>query len=279
MRCLACGSGMDPINAEYGTHPGCDMNLLPVEDEVDPFTTLLKTQIIDMVKWAEQQEPRSRQLLIGPSEIGTLCDRRIGYRLAQIPTCNNDFDPWAAIVGTAIHSWLENAVSTFMSSHGQYNWHTESRLMINEFVEGHADLYSVEHKSVIDYKTVGPDVMRKIKKNGPPLGYQIQAHVYGYGFEQHGNPVERVCLAFLPRAGWLKDMYVWCADYSRELAEAALNRLQDIAQQILDLNALMYPNKWNDLEAVPSNDCAWCPWYNPGRGAEHGADNEGCPGR
>jgi len=159
MRCLACGQGMDPINAEYGTHPACDMNLLPVDDDVDPFTDLLKSQIVEMVRWAEKQSPRSQQVLIGPSEIGTLCDRRIGYRLANIPACNTDFDPWAAIVGTAIHSWLDSAVTAWMESHAQWEWHTESRLMITEFVEGHADLYSKEHRSVIDYKTAVPVVV------------------------------------------------------------------------------------------------------------------------
>ena len=270
---------MDPVNASHGTHPACDMKLLPVSEDEDPFTARLKQQIMDMVKWAEQQNPRSRQIMIGPSEIGTLCDRRIAYRLAQVPACNTDFDPWAAIVGTAIHSWLDDAVNDWMTAHGSSDWSTETQLIIDRFVKGHADLYSHEHAAVIDYKTVGPDVMKKIRRDGPPLGYQIQTHVYGYGFEQQGHQVERVCLVFLPRAGWLRDMYIWCSDYSRELAVTAMTRIQLIAQQILDLNTLMYPDKWNDIEAVPSNECGFCPYYDPGRGKDHGADDKGCPGR
>jgi hypothetical protein len=278
MRCLICGTIMDSVNAGFGTHPNCDMKLLPVTEDEDPFITLLKDQIITMVKWAEQQNPRSKQVLMGPSEIGTMCDRRIGYRLAQIPACNTGFDGWPAIVGTAIHSWMDQAVTSWMESHAQWDWFTEQTLTINQFIEGHADLYSKEHRSVIDYKTVGPDVMKKIRRDGPPLGYQIQTHIYGYGFEQQNHPVDRVCLVFLPRAGWLKDMYVWCARYSQEIALTAIRRTHLIAQQILQIDALTYPDKWNDVEAVPSNECGFCPWYNPGR-ENHGADDQGCPGR
>lgn len=277
MRCLACGHGLDPVNAEYGTHPACDMKLQPVDEDEDPFVSTLKHRIIDMVRWNSQQHPRKKQVRIGPSEIGTLCDRRIGYRLAEVPEHNTGFDPWPSIVGTAVHSWLETAVTSWMTAHGSSDWRTEETLVIEEFVEGHADLYSHEFRSVIDYKTVGPDIMRKIKKDGAPLGYQIQAHVYGYGFEKIGLPVERVCLAFMPRAGWLKDMYVWCANYSQELAKTAIARLQMIAQQILSVDTLTYPDRWKSIEAVPSNDCAWCPWYNPRH--ENDADADGCPGR
>jgi hypothetical protein len=278
MKCLICGTLMDPVNESHGTHPACDMKLLAVDEGEDPFTSLLRGQLISMVRWAEQQNPRSKQQMIGPSEVGSLCDRRIGYRLAEIPRCNTDFDPWPSIVGTAIHSWLDDAVSNWMTCHGSTAWSTETTLVINDFVEGHADLYSHEHRSVIDYKTVGPDVMKKIRRDGPPLGYQIQTHVYGYGFEQQGHQVDRVCLVFLPRAGWFKDMFIWSSIYNREIAVVAMTRLQVIAQQILKLDTLTYPNKWNDVEAVPSNECGFCPWYNPGR-ENHGADDQGCPGR
>lgn len=282
MRCLICYEIMDPVNASFGTHPGCDMKLLPVDEDEDPFAELLKSQIMDMVKWFEKQAPRSRQQAIGPSEVGTLCDRRVGYRIAGIPRVNTDFDPWPSIMGTSIHSWLDRAVNAWMEQHGANDdWLTETRLVINDFVEGHADLYSRPHETVIDYKTAGPDVMKKVRKDGPPLGYQIQTHVYGYGFEQKGYPVKRVCLVFLPRAGWLRDMYVWYAPYQRDVAVGAMVRLQLIAQQILEMDILIDGNgsRWNDIEAFPSNDCGWCPFYDPGRDQDRGADETGCPGR
>jgi hypothetical protein len=242
---------------------------------------LIKTEIIGMVKWAQEQTPRNHQVLIGPSEVGDLCDRRIGYRLAGVPACNTDFDTWPSIVGTAIHSWLDTAVNQWMNAHGAGHWSTETTLVINDFVEGHADLYSHQHQAVIDYKTVGPDVMKKIRRDGPPPGYQIQTHVYGYGFEQAGHPVKKVCLVFLPRAGWLRDMYVWCDDYLPDVAIGSIIRLRQIATKLIDLDILTDGNeyRWEQIDAFPSNNCGFCRWYDPSRDLERGADATGCPGR
>lgn len=280
MRCLLCYEDMDPVNASFGTHPGCEMKLLPVDDDVDPFAAMIKDQIISMVKWAEDQNPRGHQTAIGPSEMGALCDRRIGYRLAGLQGRNTEFDPWPSIMGTAIHSWLDNSMRAWLRAHDSQRWVTEQKLMISDFVQGRADLYQREQKAVVDYKTVGPDVMRKVKKE-IPLGYQIQCHLYGYGFEEMGLPVEKVCLVFLPRAGWLKDTYVWCTEYRREVAVGAMVRMQQIAQQILDLDILTDGNgfRWEQVDSYPSNDCGWCPFYDPGRDPERGADETGCPGR
>jgi hypothetical protein len=255
---------------------------VPVFDELedgDSFSGLLKQQLIEMILWADKQNPRSRQVAIGPSEIGDQCDRRIGYRIAQVPAVNTDFDPWAAIVGTALHSWLDSAVQLWMESHNSNSWSTETALSINEFVEGHSDLYSHEHQAVIDWKGAGPDVMRKLRRDGPSAGYMIQTHIYGYGFEQKGWPVKKVALAFLPRAGWLKDMYVWSADYDRSVAEAALNRLYGIARTVWDLDVLNQSHRWEQVDATPSNACGFCPWYDGGRQVDQGADHTGCPGR
>lgn len=277
MRCVACGGDMDPSLAPATTHPMC--LAIGDFDGQDPFSRLLKSRLIEMILWADKQNPRSKQVAIGPSEIGDLCDRRIGYRIAQVTPCNTDFDPWAAIVGTALHSWLDKAVQLWMDEHNDPAWMTESTLSIGEFVEGHADLYSHEHQAVIDWKGAGPDVMRKVRKDGPSPGYMIQTHIYGYGFEQKGWPVKKVALAFLPRAGWLKDMYVWSADYDRSVAESALNRLYGIARRLIDLNVLTQSHRWEQVEATPSNSCGFCPYYDPGREAERGADETGCPGR
>lgn len=276
-RCVACGNEMDPALAPAATHPACSSSFTELVD--DPFAEMLKQKLIEIILWADKQNPRSRQIAIGPSEIGDLCDRRIGYRIAQIPACNTDFDPWAAIVGTALHSWLDDAVQLWMDHHRDPSWSTETELSIGDFIEGHSDLYSHEYQAVIDWKGAGPDVMKKVRKEGPPDGYMIQTHIYGYGFEQNGWPVKKVALAFLPRAGWLKDMYVWSADYSREIAVAALNRLYGIARTVVSLDILKESHRWDDVEATPSNGCGFCPWYNPGRDPERPADHTGCPGR
>ena len=102
MNCVICGGVMDPVLRPAVAHPTCAPFAEPGDE--DPFAAMLKQNLTDIILWAERQNPRATQANIGPSEIGDPCDRRIGYRLAQIPACNKDFDPWTAVMGTAVHT-------------------------------------------------------------------------------------------------------------------------------------------------------------------------------
>ena len=104
-------------------------------------------------------------------------------------------------------------------------------------------------------------------------------NLYGYGYVKQGFPVRKVALAFYPRAGWLKDSYIWIDDYRPEVAEAALARLYTIARQLMDLDLPQAAHRWEQVDAVPSNVCGFCPWYAPHKTPEEGASDTGCPGR
>lgn len=273
--CVACGSVLDPVLLPAVVHPTC---LMVDEPGGDPFSVMLKQKLTDIIVWYDNENPRSKQQAIGPSEIGDPCDRRIGYRLANVPEVNTRFDPWAGIVGTALHSWLEKAVSVWCQEHGSADWHTETTLILNEFVEGHADLYNSPYQAVIDWKSASQDVLRHAELHGPSEGYMVQTHLYGYMFEQAGFPVTRVALVFLPRAGRLSDMYVWSQLYDKSVALHALDRMYGIAQQIVDLDILNESHRWEQIEATPGKGCGYCPWFEARRDPERAADDTGCPG-
>lgn len=274
--CVACGGVMDPALLPDVVHPTCLMVDEPTGEH--PFNVVLKQQLTDIISWYDQENPRAKQQAIGPSEIGDLCDRRIGYRLANISAVNTAFDPWAGIVGTALHTWLEKAVRAWCEAHGSSEWHTETTLYLNEFVEGHADLYNSKFQSVIDWKSASKDVITYAKNHGPSAGYMIQTQLYGYMFEQAGQKVSRVALVFLPRAGWLRDMYVWSAPYDRAVAENALNRMYGIARQVVELDVLNQSHRWEQIDAHPGKGCGYCPWFHARRDPERAADHTGCPG-
>ena len=277
MNCVACGGDLLQVEDGVNIHPTCLMVEEPTGE--DPFSVMLKQQLTEIIWWYDGENPRSKQQAIGPSEIGEPCDRRIGYRLADIEPINTRADPWAGIVGTALHSWLEKAVSSWCVAKGTDEWHTETTLFLNEFIEGHADLYNAKHLAVIDWKSASKDVIRTAQLHGPSVGYMIQTHLYGYMFEQAGKKVERVALVFLPRAGWLSDMYVWSAPYERSVAENALNRLYGIAQQVVDLDVLTESHRWELVDHHPGKGCGYCPWYVPRRDPERPADATGCSGK
>jgi hypothetical protein len=239
----------------------------------------LKAELISIIRWAEQHSPRSQQVEIGPSEVGDPCQRRVGYRIAGIPPVNTETDPWAAIVGTSIHAWLDQAITTWATATGDKSWQTETKVAIADFLQGTSDAYNRELACVVDHKGASNEVIRKVQQHGPPVSYVTQVQCYGLGYERLGLPVRKVALAFYPRSGWLRDMYVWTSDYDRSVAEQAIARLQQIATQIMSLDILNLSHRWEDIEASPSNSCGFCPWYDPDRDLERGASDKGCPGR
>lgn len=267
--CLICNEPMDTFLVEhnYAFHPTCD-------EQDGPEASELKRDVQHLIRWADGHSPRSLQAAIGPSEMGDACDRRIAYRLAGTPTVNAARDPWPAIVGTAIHAWLESAVDKYQREERDLFWDTEVTVQPDRFVVGHSDVYDALKRRVIDWKTAGTDVMRKIRKQGPPRSYIVQANLYGLGHEEAGRPVRDVALVFLPRAGWLSGIYVWRDVYRRGLAQEAVRRLYSIGDQLLR------GAQPHQLPATPADACGFCPWFQSAdtlMGIE--ASEHGCPGR
>lgn len=248
----------------------------------DPADAELKQEIMDMILWADRNSPRSKQLAIGPSEVGDPCDRRIAYKLAGTPEINTYRDPWPAIVGTAIHAWLENGIQRYQDYHlgpdYHYPWLTELAVSPDPLVEGHSDVYNQNTQSVVDWKTCGVDAMRKYRKE-VPQGYRVQIQLYGLGHENAGRPVKDVILVFFPRSGWLGDMFIHREPYDRSVAEAALERMYSIGGQCLDLDVENEPQRFQDIEATPGDSCVWCPLFNKNLGPDICASDQGCPGR
>jgi PD-(D/E)XK nuclease superfamily protein len=277
MNCLACGEPMVPRIGDALTHASCLM-VEPVEDEANSFSEILRTELTEIIMWQAARAPRSLQANIGPSEIGSPCDRQIGYRVAGIPEINVRQDPWAAVIGTAIHKWLQEAVEEWVKRTGESRrFFTEIELNFGDLITGHCDLYDAETQTVIDWKTVGPNALKDVEEGRISVGYMIQTQLYGYLFAQQNIPVKRVSLVFIPRASSLNRLRVWSARYDPTVAETALARLYRIAREVLARDVLNKSHAWADVSAEGGDHCGFCPWFEAHRLAS--ADATGCPGR
>jgi PD-(D/E)XK nuclease superfamily len=276
--CLACGDPLHPSLVTATTHASCLM-VEPVEDESTSFSEMLKYRLTEIILWQAARSPRSLQANIGPSEVGNPCNRQVAYRLAAIPEVNNRQDPWAAVIGTSIHAWLQRAVIDWTEAGGAGMYVTETELDLGGLITGHCDLYDAETASVIDWKTVGPNMLKDVEAGRIPDGYKIQTHLYGYMFKQLDLPVKRVCLVFLPRASSLNRLRVWSAIYDESVATTALNRVYGIAHKVMEMDLLKESNgyRWAEVPAIPGDHCGFCPWFEAHRAKD--ADATGCPGR
>lgn len=274
MLCLKCGviiAGDWPGEYHVGCYP--DFVKMPGFD-MTSYDLEIKEDLSGIILWAQANAARSRQVALGVSEVGNECDLRLAYKMAGVPTTSNSPDPWPSIVGTSIHSWMEQALTDYQAVHGIREWLTELEVAPSPLVQGHTDLYHCPRFLVLDWKFPSPDNLRKMRQEGPSLQYQVQVQLYGLGHVNAGRKVERVGIVALGRQGWLKDMYVWTTPFDPDMAKAALQRIYDIGEWMIK-KELPDSGRWDLVSRTPSRLCSWCPWFNPQAAAP---STDGCPG-
>jgi hypothetical protein len=186
-------------------------------------------------------------------------------------------DPWASVIGTAVHAWLANAFTADNARHG-IRWVAEQRVIPHPDHPGTADLYDAAEQAVVDHKVLGESSMAKIlSPKGPPIRYQIQLLLYGKGYRLLGLPVQRVAIAAYPRTSHTLDgLYVW--------ERAARDDDDQLLDEVFRLTALrksmaievMNGRPLITVPATPSDDeCYFCPFYRPQSAHDNGP---GCPG-
>ena len=236
-----------------------------------PAAKSLEQRIAAIIKSSDANKPRSRQLNIGPSEIGDACVRKLAYKMMDTPKINTVTDPWPAISGTAIHSWLADAFGE--TSEG--NWLIEHRVTARPGLTGTVDLFDVDNGIVIDHKCVGAASMKARKLDGPTKQQLIQLSIYAYGLKQAGYDVKQIALAFYPLGGMLSGLHVWIRDYDEQIAIDAMQRLDDTISLLVMLDPEENPQHWNLIPFEASRLCHYCPWYTP----ENNDLPKGCAGK
>lgn len=224
--------------------------------------------------------PRSLQRFLGPSELGVQCDRQVAGKIAGVRPTNHIVDPWASVIGTAVHAWLADAFVADNHRSNVLRWVAEQRVTAIEGHSGSADLYDAVERAVVDHKVLGPTSMAKVRaEGGPPLHYQIQLMLYGAGFRALGLPVERVVLAAYPRTSHRLDgLYCW----TREVNDQQLNELVEEVMRLTQVRKawageiVAGTKTLMDVPASPDDDrCYFCPFYRPEAARDGGV---GCPG-
>ena len=209
------------------------------------------------------EDNRSAQTTLGPSEIGTPCDRRLAMALLGVPPVNPGGDGWAAFVGTCTHVGMADVYTFADAGTGRYAVELPVFTGMPTVPRGTTDLLDRRDGTVVDWKVMGAYSLKKFRLEGPTATYRTQAHVYGYGAERAGEKVRNVAIVALPRAGSsLDEMHVWTEKYDRKLAEAALKRVEKIAA---DVQSTMQYDTGNPMTAARSfevaDDCRYCPFH------------------
>ena len=246
----------------------------------------LATSVIQTVKQAAARAPRSLQAAVGPSELGTPCLRRLGYKaIDHDPKPNTDTDPWASVIGTATHAWMAETYGRLnrdaRRDRGDHvsipvpadRYLIEHRVHLPGGISGSCDLFDRDTGYVIDWKVTGLDRLKGYRKIGPGQQYRTQGHLYGLGMQLAGERVERVAIVFLPRGGRIDQLYPWSEPYDPQIAIDALRRFEEIRAFHITLDPAEHPENWALLPTADAY-CTYCPFYLP-----NSTDlGKGCPG-
>ena len=195
-----------------------------------------KELLVTALHKRENSRPRSNQVQIGPSELGG-CSRKVWYRLNDQPETNDNELKLAAIMGTAIHNAIEDALD------GREDLMIETQVEYNG-MKAHIDLFIPESGDVVDWKTVKKQNLSYF----PSQQQRCQVQVYGYLLDKSGKgKPRRVNLVAIPRDGDERDIKVYSEDYDETVALEALSWLEAI--------------KVSSEAPSPERDESYCKFY------------------
>ena len=180
-----------------------------------------KQLLLDALKSKDASKSRSTQVQIGPSELGG-CRRKVWYRLNNQPETNTSELKLAAIMGTAIHTEIEKALSdnkdVVLESEVEYNG-----------MKAHIDCWIPSTGDVIDWKTVKKQNLSYF----PTQQQRWQVQVYGYLIDKSGTGKPRnVSLVAIARDGDERDVKVHTEPYNESMALDALNWLEGVKASV-----------------------------------------------
>ena len=179
-----------------------------------------KELLLHVLHAKDASRDRSLQTEVGPSEIGG-CKRKVWYRLNAQPHTNENQSKLAAIMGTAIHAAIEEAIGALDPEGKEYLVETEVAF---GDMKAHVDLFVPSTGAVIDWKT------SKIKNLSyfPSNQQRWQVQLYGYLLTKNGYQVNTVNLVAIARDGAEKDIKVHTEPYDETMALAALSWLSNV---------------------------------------------------
>lgn len=185
-----------------------------------------KELLLHVLHNKDASRDRSKQTQVGPSEIGG-CRRKVWYRLNAQPETNENQSKLAAIMGTAIHAAIEDAIGHIDPEGKEYLVETE---VAYGDMKAHVDLFVPSTGAVIDWKT------SKVKNLSyfPSKQQRWQVQVYGYLLAKNGYDVKTVNLVAIARDGSEKDVKVHTEAYDEAIALEAFAWLEEVkSSQVL----------------------------------------------
>lgn len=182
----------------------------------------IANELIKAVTSSSKGSSRSQQKQVGPSEIGG-CRRKVWLKLQGAESTNPNTLRLAAIMGTAIHTYIEQAFERQDPFQERYILEGEYEY---EGLMGHIDMYDKENCQVVDWKTVKKTNLTYF----PSKQQRMQVQLYGYLLMKNNVEVKTVTLVAIPRDGDERDIVYHSEPYDESVALAGLAWLKEVEE-------------------------------------------------
>jgi hypothetical protein len=180
----------------------------------------IANELIKALNSSSKGSARSQQKQVGPSEIGG-CRKKTWLRLNGYESTNPNTLRLAAIMGTAIHTYIEQAFERQDPFQDKYQLEVEVEY---EGLMGHVDMYDKENKEVVDWKTVKKSNLTYF----PSKQQRMQVQLYGYLLNKNNVEVNTVTLVAIPRDGDERDIVFHSEPYDESVALDGLKWLEEV---------------------------------------------------
>lgn len=261
METTAAETGLTAFTRPKVTATRQGKKFIPMEGKALEIAGRLK----EMFHGYTNRMERNQQATLGPSEIGSPCDRRLAMSLLRFPPVNSGGDNWASFVGTCTHAGLADMFVWANAGSGRYHPEVALAYPAEHVPKGTTDLIDTTLCMVMDHKLMGGWSLDKLRTSGPSDTYRVQAHTYGYGAKLKGFDIKDVAIIAWPRErGTLDELYVWTEPYDPDVARQALARVEQIAELVIsngdpEADGMAYENF-----PIDNSDCRYCPYLLKG---------------
>jgi hypothetical protein len=180
----------------------------------------IANDLIKAITASSRNSARSNQTAIGPSEIFG-CRRATWNRINNVTKTNPNTLALAGIMGTAIHSYIQQAFNRQDPFGDRYLLEEEVEY---EGLMGHIDMFDKVNQEVVDWKTV-----KKANLSYFPSEQQrSQVQIYGYLLSKNNVEVKTVTLVAIPRDGDERDINFYSEPYDESVALKGLEWLKGV---------------------------------------------------
>jgi hypothetical protein len=180
-------------------------------------------ELVKAITAAGLSESRGKQTDIGPSQVGS-CARKLWLQINGAEKTNSNLLRFSSMMGTAIHSYIQQAFHRLDPFGERYLLETE---VYSEEAQlrGHVDMFDKQLGEVIDWKSTK---MRNLAYF-PSRQQRWQVQLYGWLIENVlGQKVNTVTLVAIPRDGTENDIVYHSEPYDANVANEAFAWLSEV---------------------------------------------------